>query len=232
MTFTKTIALALGAAVTASAAFADGHSDKPKFYGHVFGGFTSAPDLTFSGTIGGNPQTVATSFDDGFNLGFAVGKEINAWSNGRVSTRAEVELSYSRANAGSIDFSGNGPGAEANTAGSVSTTNLFANVLFDFETGTKWTPYAGFGAGIAFVDNDLAYGPNVRILDNDEVFTAQLIAGTSYELTDTIDLTFDARYSRAFGVSSSRINGAGASTGTVSDDVDNLRLNVGLRFQF
>jgi opacity protein-like surface antigen len=232
MNILKTTALTLSAVALSSAAFADGHSTAPSFYGHVFGGYTQAPDLTFSGTVGGNPQTVAIDFGSGYNVGLAFGKNINAWSTSKVNTRAEVELSYSRANADAIDFSGNGAGAEANTAGEVSTTNLFANVLFDFKTSSKWTPYAGFGAGVAFVDNDLVYGPGVRISENDQVFTAQLIAGTSYALNDAMDLTFDVRYSRAFGVSSTRLNGAGVSTGTVSDDVDNLRLNVGLRFKF
>ncbi|WGI21418.1 outer membrane beta-barrel protein [Amylibacter sp. IMCC11727] len=228
----KTTALTLGALLVSSAAFADGHSNAPKFYGHVFGGYTNAPDLSFSGTIGGAPQTVATEFGSGYNFGIAVGKNIGAWSNSKINTRAEIELSYSRANVDAIDFSGNGVGFEPNTSGSISTTNLFANVLFDFKTSTKWTPYAGFGAGVAFVDNDLVYGPNVRISDSDQAFAAQLIAGTSYELSEQMDLTFDARYSRAFNVSSSRLNGAGASTGTVTEDVDNLRVNVGVRFKF
>lgn len=203
------------------------------FYGQVFGGANILQDLDFAGQIGGAPQSVANDFDTGYNIGVAFGTYLPAISNSTFGARGELELSYRENDVSSVNFSGNGPAAEGNVSGGSSSTTIFANLLFDIKTANKrLSPYVGAGLGVAFTDQSIVYGPGVRIDDSDNVFAAQLIAGVAYELTDNLALTLDGRYSRAFNVSSTRLNGAGALTGIVEDDVDNLSVNVGLRFEF
>ena len=202
------------------------------FYLQGFAGFSQLQDTTLSGTIGGSPQSVTGDFDDGYGLGVAIGREIPQWSNDRIGTRIELELSYRNNDVDGLNFSGNGPGAEANVSGDITSTSLFANVLFDFKQQGAWTPYAGFGLGATRSDLDLVYGPGVTINGDDANFAAQAIAGVAYALNDRTELTFDARYARAFDVSSPRFSGGGALTGTVEDDLDSFNLNIGVRFKF
>ncbi|MEX3014352.1 outer membrane protein [Gymnodinialimonas hymeniacidonis] len=197
-------------------------------YGFVFGGVTFEGQSDFDGVITppGGLQSVDTDYDSGFNFGIGVGATI------APSVRAEVELSYTQSDADQIFFSGNGSAAEVNVDGGIRATTLFANALYDFDTGGPFTPYLGAGLGAAFIEQDLVYGPGVAVNEDDTVFAAQLIAGASYDLSDALALTADLRYRRFFDVESNRFNPAGVSTGIVSGDYNDLSLNVGLRFRF
>jgi len=219
MTPTKFLSGLIGATLlTTTAAFAQGD-----YYVHGTVGLNTLLDTDQEGA----PGTVATEYDSGAGVSIAVGKALPSWG----SARAEVELSYADNDVDTLDFSGNGAGAE-NTVGGVTTTSLRANVLYDFAiAGSPFTPYVGVGAGVSLVDSDIAYGAAPVIIEDDTtVFSAQLIAGTSYDLSDTTALTLDARYSRAFGVELDRVSPAG--TAVVEDDFDNLSVNVGVRFKF
>ncbi|WP_171178844.1 outer membrane protein [Ruegeria sp. HKCCD8929] len=219
-------ALALSASALSAQSLPDGT------YIQGFVGANQLQDTDFSGTIGGAPQSVAGDFDTGYGLGLAIGREIRQWSNGNIGTRIELELSYRDNDVDGLNFSGNGPAPEVNVSGDVASTSLFANVLFDFKQSGAFTPFAGFGVGATRSDLDLVYGPGVRIDGDDTSFGAQAIAGVAYELNPSTDVTLDARYSRAFDVSSPRLAPNGSVTGTVEDDLDTFSLNLGLRFNF
>ena len=215
--------LALGAAAPSIA---------QETYGSIFGGYSDLSDADFSGTIGGSNQNVATDFDSGYNLGIAIGRTLPQWSGNGYALRAEIELSYSDDDVDSVDFSGNGAVAEANAAGDITSTRLFANLIADFETQSAITPYVGFGLGIDFVDHDIVYGAsnNVTITGSDEAFAAQAILGASYDVNDTISLFTDVRFVRSFDVSSTR--SAPSGTARVSDDLSRVNVNFGLRYKF
>lgn len=197
-------------------------------YATVFGGIGFIQDSTFNGAVGGNPETVELQFDEGFGIGIAYGRTFDLYGG----IRGEVELSYQDSDVDTVFFSGNGPAAEINVAGDYAATRLFANAFKDFDAGTAWTPYIGAGIGVAATDLDVVYGPGVALSQSDTVFAAQLIAGTSYALSDSLSLTADVRYIRDFNVSTPRFNPAGALTGVLDDDVDSLNINVGVRFNF
>lgn len=221
------IALALAAASPAAA---------QDFYGTIFGSSANIDDPTFSGEITppGGQQTVGTDFDSGFGLGAALGYRLPGLDGTGLSLRGEVELSFADSDVDSIAFSGNGPDPEANVAGDIRTTRLFANLIADVETASRFTPYFGAGIGVARSNIGLSYGgvPGaVNLDDNSTDFTAQLIAGSAYSLTDTVSLIGDVRYIRDFGVSADRFSPAGL-TGNVSDDISSINVNVGLRFEF
>lgn len=59
-----------------------------------------------------------------------------------------------------------------------------------------------------------------------------MIAGVAYKINAAIAFTVDARYPRAFDVSSARLAPNGALTGTVEDDLDTFSVNFGLRYSF
>ena len=118
----------------ASPVFADGHSDvethdsNTEYYGFAFIGAAENQDPTFSGTIGGSPETVETFFDDpALNIGFGIGRALPALGEG---FRGEVELSYTDADIDNTNFSGNGP-AQENANGGISTTRVLASVYRD-----------------------------------------------------------------------------------------------------
>lgn len=219
-------ALTLGASALAAQSLTDG----TYIQGSI--GYSQLQDSDFSGTIGGANQSVDTDFDGGYGLGVAIGREIPQWSNDRIGTRIELELSYRDNDVDGVNFSGNGPGAEGNISGDVTQTSLFANVLFDFKQSGALTPFVGFGLGATYSDLDFSYGPGVELDDSDTTFAAQLIAGASYDINASTAFVVDARYSRAFDVSSDRLAPNGALTGTVEDDLDTFSVNLGLRYSF
>ncbi|WP_170545891.1 outer membrane protein [Ruegeria arenilitoris] len=220
------------AALTVSASALAAQSLSDGLYIQGFAGYSQLQDSDFSGTVNGSPQSVDTEFDAGYGLGIAVGTEIPRWSNDRIGTRVELELSYRDSDVDGVNFSGNGPGAEGNISGDVTQTSLFANVLVDFKQAGAFTPYVGLGLGATYSDLDFAYGPGVALDDSDTNFAAQVIAGVAYEINANVALTLDTRYSRAFDVSSERLAPNGALTGTVEDDIDAFSVNVGLRYGF
>lgn len=221
-------ALAIAAATVAAPAFSQ------DLYGHVFGGYSGLQDPNFTGIVTppGGQQSVDTRFDGGYSVGAAFGKALPSLNFGQFRVRGEVELSYNTGDVDQVFFSGNGPAAEINTSGDISTTRVFGNLIADLPTGGKFTPYAGFGLGLASTDTNIVYGPGVRLDDRSENISAQLILGTSYALTDTLSLTGDVRYIRDFGVDVARFSPAGGLTGVVSDDVSSVNVNIGLRFGF
>lgn len=224
--------LIAAATLTLSASALSAQSLPEGYYIQGFAGFNQLQDTNLAGTIGGAPQSVFGDFDSGYDIGVAVGREIPQWSNSNIGTRVELELSYRNNDVDTLNFTGNGPGNEANTSGDISSTSLFANVLFDFKQKGAFTPFVGFGLGAQRSSYDLVYGPGVAIRDSDTTFAAQAIAGVSYDVNNSTALTLDARYSRAFDAASSRLNPAGVSTGTVEDDLDNFSVNLGVRFKF
>ncbi len=76
----------------------------------------------------------------------------------------------------------------ADGQGSVSNFGLFGNVFYDIQTGSGFKPYVGAGLGYQWVDVD--YSPSgVAVGDDDDaVFSYQLMAGASFEVTESVEL--------------------------------------------
>lgn len=222
----STASLCAALCLTGSYASAESHSAAGGLYFHGFVGANRAQDVALAGTIGGAPQTVFGDFDTGANIGVAIGRSFgNGW-------RGEIELSHQRSPVSTLDFTGNAVSPEINTDGDIRRLSLMANALYDFDTGGAFTPYVGLGIGATRTDYSLVYAAGVNISEADTTFGAQLIAGGAFAVNDTTAITADIRYSRAFDPESTRLNGAGALTGTVSDDIDAVSLNLGVRINF
>ncbi|AWW74121.1 hypothetical protein CD351_06730 [Erythrobacter sp. KY5] len=147
-----------------------------------------------------------TDFDDGYTIAGQVGY---AFENG---IRIEAEGVYSRydvgshrdlqiggANIGGVDSAiltrtaaspTNATVGEvlADGRGDVRTYGLFANVYYDFETGSNFRPYVGAGIGYQMIDVD--YQPSgLAVADDDDgAITYQLMAGASFEVSSGVEL--------------------------------------------
>jgi OOP family OmpA-OmpF porin len=133
------------------------------------------------------PSVAGTDNKITFGTGWGVLGDVGyAWPSG---FRAEGELSYSRTTADQVK------GVNA-TSGRINNIDLMGNLLYDFQTGTRWTPYIGGGIGLADVDSDhigtLSNGGSIN--DSSAEFAYQGIAGVSYQVADHWSVTTDYRY--------------------------------------
>jgi OmpA-OmpF porin, OOP family len=128
----------------------------------------------------GNVATT-TTFKTGFRTTAALGW---GWGNG---FRTEFEFGYSAADVNNGYLSNDGR---------VSEFTLLGNALYDFDTGTPWTPHVGVGLGVGL---DRVGGVNfpagVQTIDNHgTLFTWQGIAGLEYAFNPQLRLGVDYRY--------------------------------------
>lgn len=199
-----------------------------KPYVSIFGGINVADDATFDADTG-TPITVNLDLDTGFNVGAAAGASFGTLSVGPFTPRAEVEVSYRRANIGAIAFSGNGPAPEVNIGGEVDTLSFGVNALLDYTAFGDFVPYAGIGVAASIADVDAIYGPGVQVVADGTSFGIQGIVGASYAVTDTISVTLDGRYYTVFNVSGERILPNGTVSHQVSESLSGWSVNAGLR---
>ncbi|MEI8397004.1 MAG: OmpA family protein [Rhodospirillaceae bacterium] len=127
--------------------------------------------------------------------------------------RAELEGSY-RDN----DVSRSPGGSKGYTR----TWGLLANALYDFDTGTRFTPYLGVGIGAGFVHDRVTGLYN----GDDTTFAYQGIAGVSFAVTDRMSVTADYRY---FATTDAEFNSGGSRW-----KVENANhvITAGLRWTF
>jgi OmpA-OmpF porin, OOP family len=168
-----------------TAALADDPTYGP--YLSVGGGISFLDSISPSGT--GNNTSI--DFKDGYLVTGAAG-----WGFGN-GLRTELEIGWHDNNAkqpfvqnstpGTFIFGGNGRATQE---------TLFGNALYDFDTGTPWTPHVGFGIGIdsARVDNvNLPAGSN-PVNTHDTVFAYQGIVGVEYAVAPGFHLGVEYRY--------------------------------------
>ena len=154
---------------------------------------------------------------------------------GASPSRLEVEYFYRRAEYDETADVPSGAGEsgdklteEIPTAtdriGSVTSHNLFANLYFDFQTSSRFTPYVGVGVGVGFTDMDygcvwarnpdptaIATGaglPNAAEIRwnlagttsvaqtelRDRLFGYQVLFGVDYALTESVSLGVKGRW--------------------------------------
>jgi len=145
--------------------------------------------------------------DIGYSAGFAA---LGAVGYGMGGPRFELELGY-RKNDGD-DIPGVAGDATAKTA------SLLANFLYDVDLGSPWTPYLGFGLGVARAEQ---FGGSAKT-----VFAYQGILGVSYQMSNEVDFFADYRY---FGTEATE-----ATVGTRVSSVENRvhSAMLGVRWAF
>jgi len=172
-----------------------------------------------------------------YDLGYAFGIQLGYAFGG---PRVELEYNYRTNNANTIATI---DGTQSAT-GSLSARSLLVNVLYDFDTGSKWVPYIGLGLGAADVTANSIHSSNITassgFLDGSSTkFAAQFIFGVEYQVSDKFGVFADwrglwassANFNYGYGCPAGSTTGCKA-TGTTSYDYWNGALDVGLRVRF
>jgi opacity protein-like surface antigen len=205
------------------------------------GGLAWTSNLTYTTGSGGcyypyycsypnyyNALTYDTGYSAGAQLGFATG-------NG-----PRVEFEYNLRDNGATTIVTKNNGTQS-ASGSLTSTAYMLNLLYDFDTGSKWVPYVGLGLGMADVKaNDIHSSDGSSYLTGGgNEFAMQFIFGAEYQVSDKVGITLDWRglwvnnitYNYGFGCPSGVCTPVGQS-GATSYDYWNGAANVGIRIKF
>jgi hypothetical protein len=141
-------------------------------------------DLTRAVTDFPGIELDAQGFEDLYGsawlLGFRFGKHLGVYD-------AYFRFAFTQANGGQ-DQAGTAGGTDIQaTFGDYSDFALLGGVRREFLQPARLHPYLGFETGIRFVDGidvDILDLGNLPLYDDSAVFTAEVTAGVSYDLTD------------------------------------------------
>ena len=191
------------------------HADVPQgwYAGAGFGAtFDNDPTIHSPTTTRRTAEEQRADLDLLGNVGYALGNGI----------RFEGEYFHNQNNIKSVEAATVGGGHLSNNA-------LFANMFYDYDTGTIYTPYVGVGVGPDFVNvKSVGAANGVGYLRGDTVVAGyQGIIGVSAQLDDNWAATADYRYIGSYDPKvDSTIRGQGR--------VDNASHNliVGVRYSF
>lgn len=159
-----------------------------------------AGDVTHDGTNAAN--TPSYDLEESVVAGLAVGYYINE------AFRVEAEARFRSQEPEDGYLSGkNGRASESfNLGGDVDTTTVMANIIYEFDNTSRFTPYLKGGAGIAYsdVNADLDIQPTFTMFgltdrweypDNDETNFAWSVGfGCDYSLSDNVLLGLEYQY--------------------------------------
>lgn len=143
------------------------------------------------------------------------------WGNG---FRTEAEVAYRRADVDKVTGTNSGPVND----GTMENVSLMANVLYDLETGTMFTPYVGVGIGLGIPMADDIRTVNGQTLDDTRpTFAYQAIGGVAAKLDENWAVTADYRYYRTLEEKYRTNTDDHATTDNASHNV-----MIGLRYKF
>ena len=138
---------------------------------------------------GGNNSPFEATAEDAFVGGGAVGVKTK-WG-----FRPEFEVTH-RKNQLQSRVDGGLAGFLYGT-GYIRETTVLANLNYDFDTGTRFVPYIGAGAGFVMNSHKVNYRNaflQVRTDDKDATFAYQVGAGAAYNITDHMAFTLGYRF--------------------------------------
>lgn len=184
-----------------------------RYYASLFGGWNFLHDYS-----GDNPAAsldVIGSFNDGWAIGGAVGREIGD------SLRGELEFAF-RDNTGDQWTVNGAPGS---WSGHANVYSGMANLYYDFAKLGFVKPYVGGGIGFAAVDATLETGMATIDID-DTAFAYQGIAGVATELSRNAELFTEYRY---FGFEEVDVNNVTAGFAFEGESFDTENVFFGIR---
>ena len=179
------------------------------------GGFT-----TFEledGDIGGGNNIDSTQVV-GFSVGGALGFKLGNF-------RLEGEIGYREYDPSDLEIAG----VELDITGDLTVLSYLANLYFDFDNSTRFTPYIGGGVGAAkFSANNLVRGGILNVDEEDTVFAYKVGGGLAFTMTPSLDLTFDYHY---FGTAEPEFTNS-LTGARFNPDYHSHNIQGGLRFRF
>jgi OmpA-OmpF porin, OOP family len=188
-------------------------------YGTVGAGVSFVQDITpHEQPNETSDVATTTSFKTGFRTTAALG-----WGFGN-GLRSELEVGYAASDVDTSFLSNNGR---------ITQFTVMGNMLYDFDTGTAWTPHVGAGIGIG---DDRIGGMNTPVgiqpIDvHSHVFTYQAIAGIEYAIAPQLKLGVDYRYLGSGDVSVSP-GSVPASPHGADFNIDSHNILLTLRLDF
>jgi len=195
------------------------------------------------------PVAAKADTHEGFFLGAGVGVGLNGnseYDNGTNTNTVDFDTGFTGFLVGGYQFDNNwrvqaefagrgneidsitGTGSAAPITGDVRVYSLMADAIYNVPTGTKFTPYIGAGAGVAWVKgNNIGTMLTTSVDDNDTVFAYQGIAGVEYDVTSNLKADLAYRYFRTADTSFTS-----AAATTIDGDYENHSITLGLRYVF
>lgn len=191
-------------------------------------------EVSYDGSAG-HQEFINEDFSDTWLVGVGVGYKFNHFF------RADLTLDY-RA---TWDFEANtvclgGCGAALNDEyGSGSMYTVLANVYLDWENESKFTPYVGGGAGLAYINIDRQYGLNFGGTSYSSFesegswkFAAAAMAGVTMDVTHNFAIDANYRYLWVGDVEGGQSDTSGLSGKLTYEDVDFHEIRLGGRYTF
>jgi outer membrane protein OmpA-like peptidoglycan-associated protein len=165
--------------------------------GAIGGAASAQTDGWYVGGEAGVTKVPGIGFNDNQNswhqkqdLGYGV---LGQAGYGFGPVRVEGELGFRRNNLSTFS---NADG-DLSPDGSIGGVSGMANIYYDFNTGTRFTPYLGGGiGGLDLSTNNIKAGGVGVSNDNRIAFAYQGIAGISYAVDEALSIKADYRYLR------------------------------------
>lgn len=162
------------------------------FYGSIAGGAAFVQD----GRVKVKENLSGASdfeYDTGSSISLRAGYDFGSW-------RLEGEFNHTQADVSSLDLSGGSVGVDSE----FSSNAFMANALWDFEF-ERFVFSAGVGVGFSKVkfDEMKSFGFVAVAESEDTVFSAQLILGAAYNLSERASVGINYRYQMISDVSDS-----------------------------
>ncbi|MFZ2951086.1 MAG: outer membrane protein [Desulfuromonadaceae bacterium] len=152
--------------------------------------------------------TVDTEYDTGFGFNLSAGYSFDP-------VRLEFEFGYKNADMDKIS----GPGGSIPVPDTeITVMSYMVNALYDFKTGSQFTPY--IGAGLGLMNGELK---SEGEKEDDTVFGYQVILGAAYNVNQ--NLAFDLSYRLQSAPSDFENSG-------VSIEYTSSNIMAGLRYNF
>ena len=182
-------------------------------------GVSYLPDLKASNTMAtANPTKIEPS------LGMAiVGAGGYAWG----PIRLEEEIGWRDNGVDKVSTPGLG---QQNGTGDLAPLSLMTNVYYDFDTGSKWTPFVGAGIGGADLDARVVEAGTTLTKSERIGLGYQGIVGLAYRVSDALSIKADYRYLATTPISFPNDPSLGAGTAKLTYESHAVLLGFIYRF--
>lgn len=162
-------------------------------------------------------------------LRLAYGVNIPLWDN---NLRAELEYGFN----GKAKLDGYSVSSNVNYKSDIKSQFLMANVYYDFDLDSDWTPYVGAGIGYARVKASNSFssaGEMDSFSKSSGNFAWNLTAGISYDVTEDFSLDASYRYMDYGKAKANNDGGFGASAYRINSEskVRANEINLGIRYR-
>ena len=183
---------------------------------YVFAGVGPSYTEDINGSVGGTP--LRESYGTGFMVHGGSGYEAGPY-------RLEGEIIYAEHPPEGVTLGD----IQSSSAGDRSALAGLANFYFDFDTRTRWVPYAGAGIGAAHIAlNNIVASPSLSLDESDVVFAFQLKAGVAYSLSRSTRISVGYRF---FGADEPKLGDVdGLAVKTEASHLHTLEAQVRYRF--